>query len=96
MNLEMLVTDAKNGDKEAAARILESFKPFIIKTSKTIFLRGYGMEDLIQIGYITLLKAIMKFKPQGNNKFLPYAYQLLKIIITMKSEKNVKSMQKAA
>lgn len=74
----MLVISAREGDKNATAEILERLRPFIVKTSKSIFLNGYEIEDLIQIGYITLLKAIMKFKSDGNNKFLPYAISAIK------------------
>lgn len=78
MNLDQLVKGAKNGDKKATYEILESLKPFIIKTSKTIFIKGYEMEDLIQIGYVTLMKAITNFKCENNNKFLTYAVSAIK------------------
>lgn len=73
MDLDELVLKAQKGDTFAVEEILKRFKPYIIKLSKTIYINGYDMEDLIQIGCITLIKAIKKYDLSKVNKFVPYA-----------------------
>ncbi|MBU5317429.1 sigma-70 family RNA polymerase sigma factor [Clostridium bornimense] len=67
MNIKL----AKNGDKLAVEEILESFKKFIIKQCNKIYIEGYDKEDLIQEGYISLIKAIEKYDETKGN-FVAY------------------------
>ena len=68
MNIKL----AKEGDKEAIAEILESFKMFIIKQCNKIYIEGYDKEDLIQEGYISLIKAIEKYD-DSKGTFVAYS-----------------------
>lgn len=78
MDLNDLVLKAKAGDKEALAKILERFKGFIYKTSKEVYIKGYDTEDLLQIGYTTLIKAVNKFDLNKNKNFTAYATSAVK------------------
>jgi len=73
MDLDELIIKAQKGDDFAVEEILKRFKPYIIKLSKTIYINGHDMEDLIQIGYVTLIKAIKSYDVTKTNKFIPYA-----------------------
>lgn len=78
MELENLVSEAQKGSNKAAEEILNKFKPFIIKTSNSIFISGYEFEDLLQIGYLSLIKAILKYNPDKNKNFTAYAINSIK------------------
>ena len=67
MNIKL----AKEGDKKAIEEILESFKMFIIKQCNRIYIEGYDIDDLIQEGYISLIKAIEKYD-ESKGAFVAY------------------------
>lgn len=60
MDKDLLIR-AKEGDKEAMEEILKMFKPLIVSCANRVYISGYDTSDLIQIGYVTVLKAIDKF-----------------------------------
>lgn len=60
MNKEIIVR-AKAGDKAAKEEILMMFKPLVISCANNVYICGYEKSDLIQIGYISILKAIDSF-----------------------------------
>lgn len=76
--INQLVISAKGGNKEALEKLVLQLKPFILKTARQIFIKDYDMEDLIQIGYISLLNSIKKYNPMKNKDFLPYAMYSVK------------------
>lgn len=78
MNLEELVLKAKNGDNEALVEIINRFKGFIYKTSKEIYINGYDTEDLLQIGYMSLINAVFKFDLNKNKNFTSYVSSAIK------------------
>ena len=73
MKLEILVEAAQKGNKKAMEEIIVRLMPFIIKKSRGIYIKGYDTEDLIQIGCISLIKAIKSFDMGVGKGFLPYA-----------------------
>jgi RNA polymerase sporulation-specific sigma factor len=73
MELENLVMKAKNGDNSAYEEIFNRFRNFIYKTCIGIYINGYEIGDLIQLGNITLIKAIEKYDSTKNNNFTAYA-----------------------
>lgn len=75
--IEACVIRAKNGNKEELLKIMEQYKPFIIKTAKGFNIKGYDLYDLVQIGYVTLINAVAKYKT-GSNTFSTYAYNSIK------------------
>lgn len=77
INLEELALDAQNGDKASLEALISYFKPYIIKQAHLTYVKGYDMEDLIQIGYVSLLKAIRMYKPYNKN-FNYYALASIK------------------
>ena len=78
MELENLVKLAKMGDKPALEEILIRFKPLLIKLSKTTFIVGYEDEDLIQIGYISIINVIKNYDSKKGTSFTAYISCALK------------------
>lgn len=72
MDMLMLVKLAKQKDNIALEEIFIRFKPLVIKLSNNVFINGYEQEDLIQMGYASIMKAIDKFDENKNNNFVAY------------------------
>jgi len=75
--IEACVIRAKNGNREELLKILEQFRPFIIKTASQFNIKNHDMYDLIQIGYVTLINAVAKYRI-GSNTFSAYAFNSIK------------------
>jgi len=71
--IEASVLRAKKGNGEELLKILEQFKPFIFKTARQFNIRNYDMYDLVQIGYVTLINAVAKYR-SGSHTFSSYAF----------------------
>jgi len=67
MHLEELALKAQSGDKRSLEDLIKYFKPYITKQAHCTYVKGYEMEDLIQIGYVSLIKAIKMYKPINKN-----------------------------
>jgi RNA polymerase sigma factor (sigma-70 family) len=44
------------------------------KIAKSLFIRGYDYEDLVQIGFESIIKCINKFDIESSNSFSSYVY----------------------
>jgi RNA polymerase sporulation-specific sigma factor len=71
--IEASVMRAKNGNREELLNIMEQYKPFIFKTARTYNIKNYDLYDLVQIGYVTLINVVAKYKT-GSNTFSTYAF----------------------
>ncbi|MBU3111039.1 sigma-70 family RNA polymerase sigma factor [Clostridium lacusfryxellense] len=69
--METLVEKAKSKDKFAMENIIEKFNYLIFKESARYHIPGYTTEDLIQHGYLSVIKAIALYK-LGSNTFNAY------------------------
>ena len=58
---EILICRCRQGDRAALDRIMEKYKPLVIKKARSMFLIGGETEDLIQEGMIGLFKAVQDF-----------------------------------
>lgn len=74
-----LVKRAQMGDKKAIEDIVSRFTPFIIKTCRRIYVKGFEVEDLIQIGKVSIIKAINKYEISRRDTFTTYAVNAIKI-----------------
>jgi RNA polymerase sigma factor (sigma-70 family) len=72
MNIEQLVKRGKTKDKYAINDIMKKFTPLILKTANSIYINGYDRDDLIQIGYISIIKAIGNYDANKNSNFTAY------------------------
>ena len=68
-----LAARAREGDKEAAERLVTANLRFVISYVKKYQGRGLGLAELVCIGNEGLLKAVKKFDPDKCVKFISYA-----------------------
>ncbi|MCB2362161.1 sigma-70 family RNA polymerase sigma factor [Clostridium estertheticum] len=69
--LEILVEKAKNGDRKSLMVIIEKYKFLIIKLASTYHIPSYEFEDLVQQGYLSVIKAVNLYT-LGRNTFDGY------------------------
>ena len=72
-----LLEEARRGDNDACARLIEENAGLIWSIVRRFAGRGYEMEDLFQIGSIGLIKAIDKFDTGFEVKFSTYAVPMI-------------------
>lgn len=78
---EKLIEQIRNGDTNAEVEIIESNKALIYKIIKDYYYASKNvldMEDVYQAGCLGLIKAVRNFKPELGNKFVTYAYYLIR------------------
>ncbi len=63
----------KEGEKEAKSRLIEHNLRLVVYIAKKFDNTSVGVEDLISIGTIGLIKAINTFNPEKNIKLATYA-----------------------
>lgn len=78
MTDEELSLSAKQGNEEALNTLLAKYKNLVNKLSRSYFLIGGDMEDIVQEGMIGLYKAIMHYEPQKSATFKTFAYTCIK------------------
>jgi RNA polymerase sporulation-specific sigma factor len=76
-NLSELLKNAKSGDADAKAKIVEDNIGLVHSIVRRFAGRGYETEDLFQIGCIGLVKAIEKFDTSFEVKFSTYAVPMI-------------------
>ncbi len=78
MTDEELIEKAKNGDEAAETELIERYKDIIVKISRSYFIVGGEMEDLIQEGMIGFYKAVKGFKANKDTSFKTFAIICIK------------------
>ena len=73
---------AREGDKEAMKRLIESNLRLVISVAKKYRGRGVSFEDLIQEGNSGLIKAVERFDPDMGNRFSTYATWWIRQAVT--------------
>lgn len=69
--MEELIKKAKKGDNEAIVSIIAKYKYLILKKASYYHIPGYDYEDLVQHGYLSIIKAIHMYK-LGRNSYNGY------------------------
>jgi len=78
---EELIEKIRNGNKDAEVEIIENNKAIIYKIIKDYYyasLNHQDMEDVFQAGCLGLLKAVKNYDASLGNKFITYAYYLIR------------------
>lgn len=78
-------------DKEARAKLIEHNLRLVVYIAKKFDNTGVGVEDLISIGTIGLIKGINTFNPEKNIKLATYASRCIENEILMYLRKNNKT-----
>lgn len=81
----------ENNDEEAKSTLIEHNLRLVVYIAKKFDNTGVGVEDLISIGTIGLIKGINTFKPDKNIKLATYASRCIENEILMYLRKNNKT-----
>ena len=73
----ILIKQAQQGDERAKARLITENTGLVKKIAGKFITEDHEVEDLIQIGYIGLLRAIDKFDPAFDVMFSTYAVPMI-------------------
>lgn len=90
---EELIERIRKGDKGAEEEIVENNRALIYKIIKDYYYASSNpvdMEDVFQAGCLGLIKAVKNFKPELGNKFVTYAYYLIRGEVQRLYEEHVK------
>src|ERR1700722_752668 len=63
----------RDGDRDARAALAERFMPLARSLARRYLGAQEPIEDLIQVAYLGLIKAIDRFDPARGNRFAAYA-----------------------
>ncbi|MEL5897398.1 sigma-70 family RNA polymerase sigma factor [Clostridium sporogenes] len=66
----------KQGDKKALKYIIDKFVPIILKEASKYKTKCYDYEDLVQHGYLSVIKAVNMYKGNGDS----FKYYCIKAI----------------
>lgn len=100
-----LIHRAHQGDERAKEELVSSNTGLVKNLALKFMAQGYELEDLMQVGFIGLLKAIDRFDPQFDVMFSTYAVPMIlgeikrylrddgKIKISRQTKQDVKKMR---
>ena len=86
--ITLLVTDS---DEQAKKKLIEHNLRLVVYIAKKFDNTGVGVEDLISIGTIGLIKAVNTFNPEKNIKLATYASRCIENEILMYLRRNNKT-----
>ncbi|MGL4868344.1 MAG: sigma-70 family RNA polymerase sigma factor [Cetobacterium sp.] len=86
---------AKNGDSEAIEKVFLRYKNDILRNSRNLYIKGGDVDDLLQEGYIGLIKAIKSYDDSREVCFSTFANLCIKrqIITAVKSSNSNKNLK---
>jgi RNA polymerase sporulation-specific sigma factor len=87
--IDACVTSAQKGNREELLKLLEQFKPFIYKTAKSFNIKNHDMNDMVQIGYTSLINAVNKYRT-GSSTFTTYAFNSIRNTFRYTARQNSK------
>lgn len=85
---EKLIESLSQGSKKAKEQLIERNLRLVVYIAKKFENTGIGIEDLISIGTIGLIKSINTFKPDKNIKLATYSSRCIENEILMYLRKN--------
>lgn len=88
---KMIAMIGTDNEKEAKAALIEHNLRLVVYIAKKFDNTGVGVEDLISIGTIGLIKAINSFNPDKNIKLATYASRCIENEILMYLRRNNKT-----
>ena len=90
---QQLLAQAANGDEAARQRLIERNLRLVVYIARRFENTGVGIEDLISIGTIGLIKAVGTYKPAKNIKLATYASRCIEneILMHLRKTANLKS-----
>lgn len=89
VTLNEFLIKAKQDDKEALGKIIEYFMPLILKESSRYIIKCYDYEDLVQHGYLSVIKAVNIYKGEPDY-FIPYCIRAIQLNYKALLKKEIK------
>lgn len=94
MTDEELIIEAQEDKLDAVNTLLTKYKSLVNKISRSYFLIGGDMEDIVQEGMIGLYKAIINYSPDKHASFKTFAstcikHQIQNAVKVASSERNM-------
>ena len=94
MTEDKLIIEAQAGKEDAVNTLLTKHKSLVNKISRSYFLIGGDMEDIVQEGMIGLYKAIINYSPEKHASFKTFAstcikHQIQNAVKVASSERNM-------
>ena len=74
----IFIKSIRAGDKEAGEKLAVKYSPMIKKECRFLYIVGAEMDDLMQEGYISLIKAIYEYDTESTVSFFTYATKCVK------------------
>lgn len=81
-----LAFQARDGDKQAASRLVTAHLRFVVKVAVQYSHGSARLLDLIQEGTVGLIKAVEKFDPERGHRLLTYAVHWIRAYIRLHLE----------
>jgi len=93
-----LALKAREGDKEAIEKLIQSNLRFVVNVAKNYVGYGISFQELISAGNIGLIEAVKRFDPDKNVRFISYAIWWIKqsILQTIQNQKDIIRMPQKA
>lgn len=73
-----ILIQAQNGDEEAIEKVIKQHEGMIYMNGRSFFLKGGELNDLLQEGYIGLIKAIKSYDEKRESSFSTFANLCIK------------------
>ena len=70
--------------------IIKRYTPFVIKTARSIYVKGQEVEDLIQIGQASIIKAVNMYDTERANAFTTYVFNTIRRTLYLLIRRSVK------
>src|SRR5436853_3281750 len=70
---EMLVELARTGSESLRREIIERHEPLVRSLARKFVRTGVSVDDLVQVAWLALIKALDRFEPVHETKFSTYA-----------------------
>ena len=86
---------AQGGDKDAYNKVIKEYTPYIKSLARKYFLVGAEMEDIMQIGFLSLCEAINRFNLESNVRFITYLHYCVNGDLKNQITKSQNNKQKA-
>lgn len=79
-NIEYLIDKSLNGDIDSIYKLLNNLKPLVLNSIKKYFYRKEEFADLVQDGYLEIIKCLESYNPNKGVHFLGYVKLKLKYL----------------
>lgn len=70
--------------------IIKRYTHFVIKTARSIYVKGYDTEDLVQIGQASIIKAVNMYDTERENAFTTYVFNTVRRTLYLLIRSSVK------